>query len=82
MYGNRKQTENPQTMVCNENQLFFLVDDQQEWNWSAKATDNKHIDAVCGLGHEKATPKSQGLVARAANEGLIRNNAYSVTYVP
>ena len=82
MYGNRKQTGNPSTTVCNENQLFFLVNEQEEWDWGARATDNKHIDAVCGLGHEKASSKAQGFVARAAHEGLIKRNAYSVTFVP
>jgi hypothetical protein len=82
MYGNAKQTGNPSTTVCNENQLFFLVNEQEEWDWGARATDNKHIDAMCGLGHEKASSKAQGFVARAAHEGLIKRNAYSITFVP
>jgi len=55
MYGTKKQVENPLTSVCNNNQMFFLVNKELEWNWYAKATDKKHIDALCGLGHEKAT---------------------------
>merc|ERR1711862_232515 len=82
MYGNRRQSTNPETTICYENQLFFLVHEQMEYDWGAKATDNNHIDAMCGLGHEKASDKAQGLVARAAHEGLIRQNAYSITFVP
>lgn len=55
MYGNTKQQNDPKSTVCNENQVFFLVDKQDEWSWGARATNKKHIDSVCGLGHERAS---------------------------
>lgn len=73
---------NPATSVCHENQLFFLVHNQTEWDWGAKATDKKHVDSFCGLGHEMASKDAQGFVARAAYHGQIRRNAYSITFVP
>ena len=82
MYGNKRQLNNPETTVCDRNQMFFLVDKQTEWNWSAKATDNKHIEAVCGLGKEDAVPGAQGWISREVLAGGLQKNAYSITLVP
>lgn len=56
MAGTRRQYTNPATTVCMSNQIFFLAEYASEWSWGARVSDNKKIDAVCGLGYEKATP--------------------------
>ena len=58
------------------------MDKQDEWSWGARATNKKHIDSVCGLGHERASENAQGWIARAAHEKKIAKNAYSITFVP
>ena len=82
MYGNQKQYTNPATTLCMKNQIFFLADDQSEWNWGAKATDKKHIDAICGLGREKSSMRAQGWLARATHLNYLKHNIYSITLVP
>ena len=82
MAGNRRQFTNPSTTVCVNNQVFFLVDKQDDWNWGADATDNRRVDAVCGLGYEQPSADAVGWLARAANQNLIKRNAYSITLVP
>lgn len=82
MFGNKKQYENPETTVCMANQIFLLAEGQSDWNWGARATDGKHIDAVCGLGKEKSSMNAQGWLARAAHSDKIKHVAYSITLVP
>lgn len=82
MYGNSKQFHNPTTTVCMENQVFFLVDNQTDWDWHAKATDVKHLDAVCGLGKEKSSMRAKGFLARAVHLDHLKHNIYSITLVP
>lgn len=64
MFGQKEQRDNPATTVCNDNQIFFLVKNQTEWDWGAKATNQHHFDAVCGLGKEKASASAKGWIAR------------------
>ena len=52
MFGNKKQYTNPETTVCLSSQTFFLANSESDWNWSGRATDTKHIEAICGLGKE------------------------------
>ena len=40
------------------------------------------VEAICGLGKEKATSSAQGWIARGVNSGEIRRNACSITLVP
>ena len=53
-----------------------------DFDWSEQVTNKKFLNAICGLGNEKATETSQGMVASAAFAGLIDRNAYSITLVP
>ena len=53
-----------------------------DYNWSAKATDIKYFESICGLGKEKSSSDAQGMIARAVNQDLLKNNTYSVTLVP
>ena len=78
MYGNKEQYSNPETTVCQDNQFFFLVTSQDGWNWSAQATLDDKISAVCGLGYEKASADAEGWLARAVYSGDIKKNIYSV----
>ena len=40
-YGNKASIyKDPYTTVCLEEQAFFLVEKQIDWNWSSKANDN------------------------------------------
>ena len=82
MWGNRDQFKDPETSVCQDNQFFFLVTSQDGWNWSAQATLDSKINAVCGLGYEKATPDAEGWLAKAVYTGDISKNVYSVQFVP
>ena len=82
MDGNKKQREDPNTKVCFPNQLFFHVNHQDDWDWGARATNMNAIDGICGLGKEKASESSQGLIARAVNRGKLRSNSYSIRLVP
>ena len=82
MYGTLKQRSNPETTVCIQNQIFFHVDAQDDWDWGARATNMYHIDGVCGLGKEKASETSQGMLARASQAGLLKSNSYSIRLVP
>ena len=71
-YGSKASIyKDPRTTVCMDDQVFFLVGQQLDWNWSAKATDVKYIDSVCGLGKEKLSPYPEGWIARAVHEGHI-----------
>lgn len=63
-------------------QNFFLVSDQFEYDWPARVKNDKHIDAICGLGKEKATSTAEGWLARAVYLGEGFKNIYSVQYVP
>lgn len=82
MFGTKKQYENPTSTVCMTHQFFLLAESQTDWNWSAKATDTKHIDAICGLGKEKSSMNAKGFLARATHEDKLRHNTYSITLVP
>ena len=82
MYGTLKQRSNPETTVCVQNQIFFHVEAQNDWDWGARATNMYHIDGVCGLGKEEASASSQGMVARAAQAGDLKSNSYSIRLVP
>jgi len=83
MYGTSKQqTNNPKTQVCKSKQVFFKVSEVNDFDWSEQVTNRKFLNAVCGLGNEKATDKAQGLIASAAFHGLIDRNAYSITLTP
>ena len=64
------------------NQIFLLAEGQSDWSWGARATDRKHIDAICGLGKEKSSMNAQGWLARAAHSDKIEHVAYSITLVP
>jgi len=61
-----------------EQQPFFLIMETVDWNWSAKATNIKYLDAVCGLGKEKADKRAKGWIARAVSDDLLKNNTYSI----
>ena len=65
-----------------DQQPFFLVENTVDWNWSAKATDVKYFESICGLGKEDPSEDAQGIIARAVNQGLLKNNTYSVALVP
>ena len=82
MYGTVKQRANPETTVCISNQVFFHVSAQDDWDWGARATNKQHIDGVCGLGKEKASSNSQGMIARSVQAGDLKSNAYSIRLVP
>ena len=82
MFGNSRQFHNTETTLCLENQAFFLVHNQTDWDWSAKATDVNHLDAVCGLGKEKSSMRAKGFLARAAHLDYLKHNIYSITLVP
>jgi hypothetical protein len=82
MYGSRHQMSNSNTTVCSHDQIFFLVQNQTDWDWGAKTSNNFYVDAVCGLGKEKAEPGAQGWIAKAVQSGVIKHNTYSVTLVP
>jgi len=82
MFGNREQFENPETTVCMNNQFFLLADSQIDYDWSSKATNDKHIDSICGLGKEKSSMTAKGWLARAAHNGDLKNLVYSLTLVP
>ena len=82
MHGNKKQFTNPSTSICMKNQVFFMVDEQSDWNWGAKVSNGKHVDAICGLGKEKASMRAKGWLARAKHLNLIHKQVYSVTLVP
>jgi len=82
MFGTSEQYSDPHTTVCQDAQPFFLVMETLDWNWSAKATNIKYIDSVCGLGMEKADKRAQGWIARAAYDGQMKNNTYSIQLVP
>ena len=82
MFGNKKMYTNPSTTVCMNNQVFFLAEEQTEWNFGGKASDAKHLDAICGLGKEKASPTALGWLARAKQMNYLDNQIYSVTLVP
>ena len=82
MYGTLKQRSNPETTVCINGQIFFHVSAQDDWDWGARATNKFHIDGVCGLGKEKASETSQGMIARAVQAGDLKSNAYSIRLVP
>ena len=51
-----------------DNQHFFLVDEELTWDWSSQVGEQAKIDAICGLGYEKAGPHVQGWLARAIYE--------------
>ena len=82
MFGTHKQYLDPHTRICMEDQPFFLVQQTLDWNWSAKATDIKYVESICGLGKEKSSKRAQGWLARAVNETYITNNTYSIQLVP
>ena len=69
-YGTKASVyKDPRTTVCMEHQAFFLVFSQLDWNWSAKATDNKMIDSICGIGQQRADSASKGWLAKSVHEG-------------
>ena len=68
MYGLSSQVKDPHTTVCMRNQNFFLVDKQLSWDWSSQVSKQAKIDAVCGIGYEKANADAQGWLARAIYE--------------
>jgi hypothetical protein len=43
------------------------VENTVDYNWSAKATDIKYFESICGLGKEKSSSDAQGIIARAVN---------------
>ena len=43
---------------------------------------DEKINAVCGLGYEKATADAEGWFAKAVYAGDIKKNIYSVQFVP
>ena len=64
-YVNRKQATFADQTVCMNDQIFFHADRISEYNWPARATNSRHINAICGLGKEKTTGKALGIMARA-----------------
>ena len=65
-------------------QNFFLVDEELSWDWSSQVGNQAKIDAVCGLGYEKANADAQGWLARAIyeREQFKWQNIYSIQLVP
>ena len=54
-----------ESTVCMNDQVFFHADSLSEYDWPARATDKRHINAICGLGKEKTSNKAMGIMARA-----------------
>ena len=81
-YGTFEEFTEPTTTICSKDQQFLLVTTMSRWNWSMKATDTKYIDSVCGLGKERANSEAKGWLAKAANEGKIAKQVYSINLIP
>ena len=78
----RKSATFKEETICMNNQIFFHADRLSEYDWPARATNKRHINAICGLGKEKTSGEAVGMLARAKKMNLIDSQTYSVTLVP